>query len=144
MSGKRQKTRPEQLGLAFSTETRGEASGAGEPGTETLTAKRVHESPADTERLMEEVCERENCQQALKRVKANKGGPGVDGMTVHELADYLKPHWPAIREQLLKGIYQPHPQRSGSFWVLASRAHESLSGGLRRRPSSVSRSGCGN
>jgi RNA-directed DNA polymerase len=58
---------------------------------------------------MEEVCGRENCQQALKRVKANKGGPGVDGMTVRELPDFLKQRWPAIREQLLSGTYRPQP-----------------------------------
>ncbi len=68
-----------------------------------------YESPADTEALMEEVCERENCQQALRRVKANKGSPGVDGMTVDELPEYLKQHWPAIREQLLSGTYRPQP-----------------------------------
>ena len=54
-------------------------------GTESLAAKRGTESPAIGEQLMEEVCERENCKQALKRVKANKGSAGVDGMTVHEL-----------------------------------------------------------
>jgi RNA-directed DNA polymerase len=37
---------------------------------------------------MEEVCELENCKQALQRVKANKGSPGVDGMTVEELPEY--------------------------------------------------------
>ena len=50
------------------------------------------ESLAETARLMEEVCEWENCMQALKRVKANKGSPGVDGMTVQQLPDYLKQH----------------------------------------------------
>jgi RNA-directed DNA polymerase len=60
---------------------------------------------------MEEVCERENCEQALKRVKANKGSAGVDGMTVQQLPEYLKQHWPAIREQLLSGTYQPQPVR---------------------------------
>src|SRR5436853_6037312 len=60
---------------------------------------------------MEEVCERENCKQALARVKANKGSPGVDGMTVHELPGYLKQHWPAIREQLRNGTYEPQPVR---------------------------------
>ena len=90
---------------------RSEAPRAAEQGTEAPTAKRLHESLADTERLMEEVCERENCQQALRRVKANKGSPGVDGMTVHELPDYLKQHWPAIREQLLSGTYRPQPVR---------------------------------
>ena len=60
---------------------------------------------------MEEVCGRENCKQALKRVKANKGSAGVDGMTVQQLPDYLKQHWPAIREQLLSGTYKPQPVR---------------------------------
>ena len=64
-----------------------------------------------TEQLMEEVIERENLKGALKRVKANKGSPGVDGMTVHELAGYLKEHWPTIREQLLSGTYKPQPVR---------------------------------
>ncbi|MBV9265868.1 MAG: group II intron reverse transcriptase/maturase [Acidobacteriaceae bacterium] len=58
---------------------------------------------------MEEVCERENCKQALKRVKANKGSAGVDGMTVHKLPEFLKQHWPAIREQLLSGTYKAQP-----------------------------------
>ncbi len=62
-----------------------------------------------TEGLMEEVVERENLKGALKQVKANKGSPGVDGMTVQQLPDYLKEHWPAIREQLLRGTYRPQP-----------------------------------
>src|SRR3954447_9674135 len=63
------------------------------------------------EQLMEEICERENCKQAWARVKANQGSAGVDGMTVHELPEFLKQHWPAIREQLLSGTYQPQPVR---------------------------------
>jgi len=78
-------------------------------GTESLTAKRGTESPAIGEQLMEEVCERENCKQALARVKANKGSAGVDGMTVQQLPEHLKQHWPAIREQLLSGTYVPQP-----------------------------------
>jgi len=58
---------------------------------------------------MEEVCELENCKQALQRVKANKGSPGVDGMTVDELPDYLKQHELEIGEQLRNGTYQPKP-----------------------------------
>jgi RNA-directed DNA polymerase len=70
------------------------------------------ESPASNdEQLMEEVCERENCLQAYKRVKSNKGSAGIDGMTVEELPAYLKEHWPAIREQLLSGTYKPPPVR---------------------------------
>ena len=106
MSGKRQNN---QHQLAFTEEYRGEApNGLGE-GTETLAAKRTVESPAIDEQWIEEVCERENCKQALKRVKANKGSPGADGMTVQELPGYLKEHWSAIREQMLSGTYKPQP-----------------------------------
>jgi RNA-directed DNA polymerase len=108
MSDKRQKN---QRVLAFMAEDTGEAPTAAIEGTESLTAKRGTESPAIGEPLMEEVCERENCKQALARVKANKGSAGVDGMTVHELADFLKQHWPAIREHLLSGTYTPYPVR---------------------------------
>jgi RNA-directed DNA polymerase len=106
MSDKRQKN---QLVLAFMEESRSEAPRASVEGTESLAAKRQSESPAIGERLMEEVCERENCKQALARVKANKGSAGVDGMTVQELPEHLKQHWPPIREQLLNGTYKPQP-----------------------------------
>src|SRR5271155_5614738 len=60
---------------------------------------------------MEEVCERENLKKALRQVKGNKGSAGVDGITVNQLTDYLKQHWPGIREQLLSGTYEPKPVR---------------------------------
>ena len=60
---------------------------------------------------MEEICERENLKAALHRVRTNKGSAGVDGMTVGELAGYLKQHWPVIRDQLLSGTYEPKPVR---------------------------------
>jgi RNA-directed DNA polymerase len=107
MGVKRQKN---QLQLAFGEEGRSEAPRTPSEGTETPTAKRISESPAgNDEQLMEEICERENCLQALKRVKSNKGSAGIDGMTVGELPGYLKEHWPAIREQLLSGAYKPQP-----------------------------------
>src|SRR5215472_16837084 len=106
MDDKRQKN---QLVLAFMEESRSEAPMTCMEGTESSAGKRGTESPAITEQLMEEVCERENCKQALKRVKANKGSAGVDGMTVQQLPGYLKQHWPAIREQLLSGSYKPQP-----------------------------------
>ena len=59
--------------------------------------------------LMQEVVRRENLRYALKRVRANKGSPGIDGMTVEELPDYLREHWPRIREELLCGEYIPQP-----------------------------------
>jgi RNA-directed DNA polymerase len=111
MSGQRQKNRPEQGELAFPADSRSETPKTDGKGTETLMAKRKPESLAETERLMEEVCEWENCKQALQRVKANKGSPGVDGMTVEELPDYLKQHGPEIGEQLRNGTYQPQPVR---------------------------------
>ena len=61
--------------------------------------------------LMECVCERANLKAALKRVRKNKGSAGIDGMTVDELPEHLKTHWPALREQLLAGTYQPSPVR---------------------------------
>jgi RNA-directed DNA polymerase len=104
---KRQKT---QLRLAFDQEGRSEAPRASDEGSEMRAAKRVSESPASNdEQLMEQVCERDNCLQALKRVKSNKGSAGIDGMTVGQLPDYLKEHWPTIREQLLGGTYKPQP-----------------------------------
>jgi hypothetical protein len=59
------------------------------------------------ERLLEEVGERQNMQAALKQVRANKGSAGVDDMSVDELPDFLKVHWPEIKAQLLDGPYQP-------------------------------------
>ncbi len=106
MTGKRRKTQKE---LAFPEESRGEAPTASREGTEPAKAGRATESPATAERLMEEVCGRENLKRALKRVRANKGGPGADGMTVEELPAYLGKHWPAIRDQLLAGTYRPQP-----------------------------------
>src|SRR6202162_3625051 len=124
MSGRRQKNRPEQEVLAFPVESRSDAPKAAAKGTETLVAKHKSESLAGTERLMEEVCELENCKQALQRVKANKGSPGVDGMTVDELPEYLKQHELEIGEQLRNGTYQRQPVSRVAFpkpegkWVL--------------------------
>ncbi len=102
--GKRQKN---QIELAFTAGERGEASEAAGEGTEPSMAEQVTEGPASTERLMEEVLEAENLREALKRVQANKGSPGTDGMTVERLPGYLKEHWAAHRDQLLSGTYKP-------------------------------------
>ncbi len=110
MSDKRQKNRLQML-LAFTEEGRSEAPKAPREGIESFTANCATESPAGSEQLMEEVCGRENCLRALRRVKANKGSPGIDGMTVGELPGYLKQHWPALRQQLLSGTYRPQPVR---------------------------------
>src|ERR1700737_2224111 len=100
-----------QMQLDFSFALRGEAREAGREETEASGAMNGTENPVSTNRLMEEVCERENLKAALRRVKANKGSPGVDGMTVIGIKDHLKPHGPAIREQPLRGTYEPKPVR---------------------------------
>lgn len=109
MSGKRQKIQCTQLRLALVAERRGEAPEAARQGSEPTMAKRTPENPATEESLMEEVCDRKNLEIAWKRVHGNKGGPGVDGLTVDETLDYLREHWPTIREQLMKGTYAPQP-----------------------------------
>jgi RNA-directed DNA polymerase len=111
MSLKDDKQRNIQMQLDFSSELTGEARGAGREETESSVAASGPDSPARTNRLMEEVCERGNLKEALRRVKANQGSAGVDRMTVGGIADYLKQNWPAIREQLLSGTYEPKPVR---------------------------------
>src|SRR6266702_3535978 len=100
-----------QIELDFSCARTGEAREAGREETESSEAMSGTENPANTNRLMEEVCERENLKEALRRVKANKGSAGVDGMTTGAITDYLKQHWPAIRARLLNGTYEPKPVR---------------------------------
>ena len=106
MSDTRQKT---QLVLAFPAGPRSAAPTPGREGTESPAARRAPERPANTGPSMEEVVERANLKAALHRVKANQGSPGIDGMTVEQLSGYLTEHWPALRDQLLQGIYQPQP-----------------------------------
>jgi hypothetical protein len=100
-----------QLRLDFSSAPTGEARQAGGEDIESLSVTNEPERPADTRRIMEEVCERKNLKEALRQVRSNKGSAGVDGMTVDKLGDYLKRHWPVILEQLLNGIYEPKPVR---------------------------------
>jgi RNA-directed DNA polymerase len=59
------------------------------------------------EDLLLEVLARDNMRAALRRVKQNGGSAGVDGMTVDELSEYLKQHWPRLREELLAEQYMP-------------------------------------
>ena len=61
---------------------------------------------------MEAVVEKANMAQAYRRVVANKGAPGADGMTVQQLADHLKQHWSALCERLLAGVYYLSPGRA--------------------------------
>ena len=109
MSGTRQKILGEQSSQSLAAEGRGEALDVEAEDAEPLMAKAAPESPGLAEQLMEEVCNRGNLERAWKRVRSNKGSPGVDGMTVDAAKDYLREHWPNIRVQLLEGTYQPQP-----------------------------------
>src|SRR5262249_11225887 len=100
-----------QLGLDFSSVPTGEARQVGREDIESPSAVSEPERPANTSRIMEDVCERANLKQALRQVRSNKGSAGADGTTVDQLGDHLKQHWPAIREQLLNGTYEPKPVR---------------------------------
>ena len=77
---------------------------------QTATANTESIGP-QTHELIEEVLRRENLLKALRRVQSNKGAPGVDGMRVEELPDYLRKEWHTIREQLLSESYVPSPVR---------------------------------
>src|ERR1700745_4037738 len=73
---------------------RGEARKAGRQEVESRSVTHEPESPANTRRIMDEICERENLREALQRVKGNKGSASVDGLTVDDLSAHLKEHWP--------------------------------------------------
>ena len=98
-----------QMQLDFSTKRMGEACAGKREEPESSGARKEPESPAKTDRLMEEICEWNNLKGALQQVRANKGSPGIDGMTVEQLPGY--PQLVPIRERLLNGTYEPQPVR---------------------------------
>jgi len=71
----------------------------------------VMESPDPNDHLLERVLSRENMLKAWKRVKANKGAPGIDAKSIEEFPEFARNHWDNIRESLLAGTYQPLPVR---------------------------------
>ena len=101
----RQKSRQRELPLR----DRGEAPNDQRSG-EAPTAASGNGHPGN-DRLMERVVERGNVKAALKRVRQNKGSPGIDGMTVDELLPWLVENWEVVRAMLLDGTYQPAPVR---------------------------------
>ena len=100
-----------QVELNLGTGATGETRRAAAEETEARAARTDIESRAADGPSMEAIVERNNLKKALARVKANKGAAGSDGMTVEDLAPYLKEHWPTIRAQLLDGSYKPQPVR---------------------------------
>jgi len=92
-----------------------DAVGAGEPR---VKVARDEARPACQQQeglgrdgLLTQVLSRENMAAAWKRVKANKGSAGVDGLTIDETPEFLKTHWPSIRAELLSGTYRPQAVR---------------------------------
>lgn len=87
---------------------RGEASSKA-ASDETLRTR--HATGGAGQALLEQALARENMQRAWKRVKANKGAAGVDGMDIAQTGRYLTNAWPTIRDQLMAGTYRPSPVR---------------------------------
>lgn len=74
-------------------------------------ARRCVMQPALHENLMQTVLSPENMKQAWKRVKSNKGAPGIDGITIADFTAHAKVHWPSIKLALGDGSYMPQPVR---------------------------------
>ncbi|MDB5311283.1 MAG: group intron reverse transcriptase/maturase [Gemmataceae bacterium] len=115
MGRKRQQGRADQRSLVEGLEAdlRHDTTGEGGTGSgvfEESQASAVSEpARALTDRLMEEVCQRDNLNQAYDRVKSNKGAPGIDGMTVDGLLPWIREHKQELLSSLLGGSYQPQP-----------------------------------
>jgi RNA-directed DNA polymerase len=78
-------------------------------------ARRVVTQPTLHDDLMGRIVDRANMRRAWKRVKANKGAPGSDGMTLEDFPTFARSHWSAVRQDLLDGTYQPQPVRRVSI-----------------------------
>ena len=115
MNGKRQKI---QCSVALEPAGEGETFSGSSPRAEPFAANPATESPASAEQLMEEVCSRENLETAWKRVRRNKGGPGVDGMTIDAAKDYLREQWPNIRSNCST---EPISRSRSNGWKSPSR-----------------------
>ncbi|WP_300273484.1 hypothetical protein [Halomonas sp.] len=92
-------------------EGQGQYPGSQPVGVETVPASSSW-TKAEPDRLMEAVVEKANMARAYRRVVANQGAQGVDGMPVDQLADHLKQLWPTLRERLLAGEYHSSPIRA--------------------------------
>jgi RNA-directed DNA polymerase len=117
MNAKRQNQRDgsdganRQLELPFTPQAAGEAQNATGGRVEAVASPHTDQSQTHCPPVMQEVLEPENLGSALRQVQANQGSPGVDGMTVEQLPEFLRGHWPEIRQQLMNGTYKPRPVR---------------------------------
>ena len=99
-----------QMSAKVERSGKGQGEALSEPGSDEALRPRLE--PEDTgPGLLVAVLARENMQRAWKRVRANKGAAGIDGLAIDETAKRLVGEWPAIRAQLLQGTYRPQPVR---------------------------------
>lgn len=118
--------RPRQKSRNATTpEEYGESRRVQEKASKGLSTSNELEILRSKPNLMEEILVRENMVEALKRVRRNRGAPGIDGMTTEDLKPYLKEGWPIIKARLLQGSYQPNkvkavaiPKESGDTRLL--------------------------
>ena len=100
----------QQLVLPFAAMETGAARAPTQQGVEAFTTPTEAESPVvSTTTMMEDLCRSENMDRALRKVIANKGAAGVDGMTVFALERHWKQHGPEIMSRLRSGTYRPAP-----------------------------------
>lgn len=104
---RQQKTSQEAFSQKYAVNTQGAES----QGPSFVTAQTERTPPETSIGLLEKMMERGNMFQALGRVERNQGAPGIDGMMVKDLRQYVKENWLNIRKQLSKGTYKPNPVR---------------------------------
>jgi RNA-directed DNA polymerase len=108
-------TNENQLVLSCTEETC--ASSAAELQTEQSVLAAMEKPALDnvSENLMEQIVDRENMEIAWAKVRANRGAPGPDGITLAEFPEHFRASWPEIEQQLLNGTYRPGPARRKSI-----------------------------
>jgi len=93
------------------------AENAGRRGMDESCHDGMHGDP-QARTMIEEILDPENCVQAWKRVKANKGAPGIDGMTIDDFPAFARKEWPRIARAIMEGTYRPAPVRRA--WIAKS------------------------
>lgn len=121
MGVKRPQGRPDQPTLfeGLEADVRHDTTGEGGTGSgvivESQASAASEPARALTDHLMEEVCQRSNLNRAYLRVKANKGAPGIDGLTVEDLSSWIAGHKQELLSSLLDGSYRPRAVRGVSI-----------------------------
>jgi RNA-directed DNA polymerase len=102
----------DQKRQAISHEVSGEVGNQSAQIEERQATQASGQTRALTQNLMERICETKNLNQAVQKVRRNKGSPGIDGMSVDELEKWMKGNEASLRRSLLEGIYRPQPVRA--------------------------------